>query len=205
MEEVEVVVARFDAEAQSVRRCAASLSAAEHERAARFRFDRDRRRFILARARLRELLAERLGLSPESLEIEYGRHGKPALAHSDLQFSLSHSGEVAAYAFARGWAIGIDVEAIRPLPEADAIAAQAFPGEELRAYAALGAHDKLSGFFRSWTRTEALAKALGGGLSLPSASLDAELDRGNEWLVHSFSPAPGFAGAVAGRRTTLCQ
>jgi 4'-phosphopantetheinyl transferase len=201
-EGIEIVVTRLDAEPQLTDRSAASLSPPERERAARFRHHRDRKRFILAHVTLRQLLAQRSALPPGSLEIEYGKYGKPALAHSDLQFSLSRRGEVAAYAFAHEWPIGIDIEAIRPVPEADAIAAQVFPRQELRAYAEASPRDKLSAFFRSWTRTEAIAKALGGGLSLPPASLDAELESRDEWLLHSFSPAPGFAGAVASRRTT---
>lgn len=180
---------------------AAQLSAAERERAARFRSSIDRRRFILTHSKLRELLGARAGLPPESLQIESAKHGKPFLADSTLHFSLSRSGDLAAYAFARGGAVGVDVEAVRPLPAADAIAAKTFPRREWRVYAALAEGDKANGFFDGWTRTEALAKALGGGLSLAPEALEAALEE--NWVVHSFVPAPGFAGAVACRRR--CQ
>ncbi len=187
---IEVVVAWLPADAGM-----ASLSAAERERAARLRCDIDRSRFIAAHAMLRELLAARAGEAPGSLRFERGEHGKPALPGSGLQFSLARSAALAAYAFARGRAVGIDVERVRPLAEAEAIAARVFPRREYRAYAALPARDRTAGFFRGWTRTEALAKALGGGLSLSAAALDAALEAG--WTVRSFAPAPGFAGAIA--------
>ncbi len=201
MEGIEIVVAPL--QARGIDASAACLSATERERAARLRNEPDRRRFILARATLRVLLAERLGGSPACVEIQYGRHGKPALAQSDLQFSVSRSEHVAAYAFARGWIVGIDVEAVRAIPEADAIAAQAFPRRELRAYAALEPRARLPGFFRGWTRTEALVKALGDGLSLPPERLDEELEREDGWLLHTFSPVPGFVAALAARRAEL--
>jgi 4'-phosphopantetheinyl transferase len=76
---IEVVVARLDERAQRVRAMAAGLSEAERQKASRLRFERDRRRFIVARARLRELLAARLGTRPEALELASGRNGKPQL------------------------------------------------------------------------------------------------------------------------------
>jgi 4'-phosphopantetheinyl transferase len=173
---------------------AARLSAAERERAARFRFDADRRRYIAARAKLRELLGARCGRPPESLELQSDAHGKPFLGGSRLHFSVSRSGELAAYALADGMPVGIDVEAIRPLAGADAIAARTFSRRERAAYAALPQRARASGFFRGWTRTEALAKAIGRGLALSPAALDALED---QWVVRSFAPAPGYAGAVA--------
>lgn len=167
----ELIVVALDEHGGSV----ASLSVAERGRAGRFRVDTDRRRYIAAHAMLRELLSR--------------RHG--------ARFSLSRSEGLAAYAFTRAGAVGIDIEAIRPLEEAGAIAARIFPWREQSAYAALPESERLPGFYRAWTRTEALAKALGGGLALPREALDAALEDG--WSVQSFFPAPAFAGAVAYR------
>src|SRR5712692_4286076 len=113
---VEVVAATLDTGPESVRALTALLSDAERQRASRFVFDRDRRRFIVARARLCQLLAARLGVQPESVELTYGTHGKPALARrfagSDLRFNVSHSEDVAMFAFATEREVGIDVEAV---------------------------------------------------------------------------------------------
>src|SRR5881296_3858891 len=100
----EVVVTRLAAAHEAVRASAGLLSDAERHRARRFAFDRDASRFIVARARLRQLLAARLGVRAQAVEFEYGAYGKPVLsrrfADSDLRFNVSHCDDVAAYAFA---------------------------------------------------------------------------------------------------------
>jgi 4'-phosphopantetheinyl transferase len=158
----EIVVARLDAPVEALR---SLLCPAERERAARFRFERDRRRYIVARARLRQLLGARLGVRPEAIEITHGMKGKPRLADGGLHFNLSHSDDVALYAFSSACELGADIEAIH--------------GEPLS-------------FLYRWTRTEALAKALGAGLSASSERVDG-------WSLHSFFPLPGFIAAVACR------
>jgi 4'-phosphopantetheinyl transferase len=131
---IEVVVTRLDVGLEAVRAATALLSDAERQRASRLVFDRDRRRFTVARARLRQLLAARLGVRPESVELAYSIRGKPTLARrfadSDLRFNLSHSDDVAVYALSRGREIGIDVEAVRVIPDADDIAARFFSHRE---------------------------------------------------------------------------
>src|SRR5207249_4438404 len=69
---IEVVVIRLAIGPAAVRASAVLLSDAERQRASRFVFDRDAHRFIVARARLRQLLAVRLGVRPESVELVYG-------------------------------------------------------------------------------------------------------------------------------------
>jgi 4'-phosphopantetheinyl transferase len=212
---VEVVVIRLDASDETVRGMDAVLSHGERQRARRFVLDRDRRRFVVGRARLRELLAARLGARPESIELSYGARGKPALAPGftsfDLRFNLSHSGDLAVYAFAYGREVGVDVEAVRVLRDADRIAARFFSPREYQAYLALQPCDQPRGFFNCWTRKEAFIKALGEGISHPLGSFDVSLRSSDpamilrigstpgaerEWHMESFSPAFGFVAAV---------
>jgi phosphopantetheinyl transferase len=75
-----VVVARLDAGPELVQALAALLSEPERQRARRFALARDRRRFTVARAGPRQLLAKRLGVDPAWVELTYRRRGKPALA-----------------------------------------------------------------------------------------------------------------------------
>jgi 4'-phosphopantetheinyl transferase len=200
----EIVVARLDAGAEETRSLESCLSDAERERAARFRFERDRRRFIVARARLREELAARLGVRPEArlgvrpeaVRFAYGDNGKPRLADHALQFSVSHCDDVALFAFSKTAEVGVDIEAIRPVREADAIAVQFFSPLEHAGYAALAPRDRLLGFFRVWTRKEAYVKALGVGFSMALERFDLSVaPRG--WRVHSFFPLPGFIASLA--------
>jgi 4'-phosphopantetheinyl transferase len=203
LHEVEIVTARLDPPLQAVRAAAFLLCEDERARAARFRFERDRRRFVVARARLRELLAARLGEPPATIRLEYGRNGKPALAgplaRSGWRFNLAHCAELAVYGFSRARDIGVDVEAVRPLREADAIAAHLFTRLERKTYLALAPHERPLGFFRCWTRKEALAKALGEGLAASGAALDSLGAAHAGWRLQSFSPRPGFIAACAHR------
>lgn len=200
LSEVEIVVARLDVGEDAVRALAASLSDAERQRACRFHLARDRRRYTVARGRLRQLLADRLRTHSRSVQLCRGVHGKPRLAPgsgaADWRFNVSHSGDLALIAFLRGREVGIDVEAVHALQDVDAISAQYFPPRELAAFLSLAPRDKALGFLRGWTRTEAIAKARGVGLQrLGARGEDAD------WRVHSFSPAPGYVAALAVERS----
>ena len=211
----EAVVVRLDVEREATTAAAAVLSNDELERANRLVFQRDRDRFIVARAGLRHLLSKRIGLTPETIRFEYGAHGKPSLASGtgldDLRFNVSHSHDVAVYAFTRGKDVGVDVEAVREIRDKDDIAAHCFSAYENRAYRALQADERSQAFFDCWTRKEAFIKAVGDGLYYRLDSFDVSLrpdepariirvgeKDGNNcgWLLYSFSPVPGFVSAI---------
>jgi 4'-phosphopantetheinyl transferase len=216
---IEVIVTRLDLKSEAVRASAAFLSDAEQQRASRFAFDLDRRRFTVARSQLRQLLGVRLDVRPDSVELVYGKRGKPALARgfaaSGLRFNVAHCDDVAVYAFSRGREIGIDVEAVRAIGDADDIAASFFSRRENEVYRALDPRDKPLGFFNCWTRKEAFIKALGDGLYHPLDSFDVSLAPGEParilrvehtpgdqcgWTLHDFLPGPGLVGAVVVRK-----
>jgi 4'-phosphopantetheinyl transferase len=151
-------------------RLAVLLSPDEHRRAARFRFDRDHRRFVVARGHLRLLLGRYLACEPSEIVFRYGAHGKPELP--GLQFNLSHAGEVALYAFAQTRTVGIDVEVVRALDDADRLVDRFFSAHEVSAYRALSAETRRRAFTACWTRKEAFIKALGEGLTHPLDAFD---------------------------------
>lgn len=179
--------------------CAAMLSESERQRARRFALDRDRRRYIVARARLRQLLAARLGVSAEEIELSNGEKGKPRLsgrfAASTIRFNVSHCEDIAVFAFCDGAEVGIDVEAVRPMIDVDEIAVRVFSPRETASLRAVEGDERVRRFFECWTRKEAFIKAVGDGFSYELDRFDVDDARG--WRVESFSPAPGFIGAVA--------
>jgi 4'-phosphopantetheinyl transferase len=206
-------------EADAFNALAAWLHDDEQRIAQRFHFERDRRRFIVARARLRQVLAARLGTQPRAVEFAYTVHGKPMLAADsasiDLRFNVSHCKDVAVFAFCRGREVGIDVEMIERVEGIDEIAAYFFSRHELRAFRALAAADRHAAFFNCWTRKEAFVKALGEGLHFPLGSFDVSLApreparilrvAGQDgaqcgWFLRSFSPLPGYVAAVVVER-----
>jgi 4'-phosphopantetheinyl transferase len=215
--EINVVVMRVSQDKDAAAAAVAILSSDERHRANRFIMRCDRDRFIRRRAQLRTLLGERLGLAPASVRLSSTARGKPVLAEpldrSGITFSLSHAGDLTVYAFASKTDIGVDVESIRIIDNADGVARLAFSSREYATYEALPIGDKPIGFLNCWTRKEAFVKATGMGLAHSQDAFDVSLvpgeparllrlgsaDGHSGWRMHSFLPAPGFIAAVAAR------
>ncbi|THD83787.1 4'-phosphopantetheinyl transferase superfamily protein [Aliigemmobacter aestuarii] len=185
------------------------LSADEATRAARFLRAEHRDAFIAGRGQLREVLGAVVGQAPEALVFDYGSHGRPALRGAGMPlFNLSHSGGMAALAVCTGLQPGIDIERIRPVEPA--VALHHFSAAENAVLGTLTGQDWARGFFRCWTRKEAMVKAIGHGLSLPLKGFDVTLaandpprvvriadDDAAAWVMIGLDPAPGFEGAIA--------
>lgn len=152
------------------------LSAAERERADRFAFERDRSRYVCARASLRQVLGACLGVHPARVTLVQGPHGKPALAaaHRPLGFNLSHSGDRALVAVALGREVGVDLEQIRADIDLLGIARSYFTQGEARELASTPAPEQPAAFFRLWTAKESYLKARGEGLTTPLDGFELE-------------------------------
>jgi 4'-phosphopantetheinyl transferase len=154
----------------------ALLDAEEQVRAQRFRFPEHRRRFIVAHAAVRRILAQRLDSTPAAIEYVRNVHGKPFLKDRAAPvFSLSHSHELALCAVAGAGELGVDIEHCRELQHAD-LAQRFFSADEANALAALPADHQADGFFACWSRKEAYIKAKGLGLSLPLDAFAVSID-----------------------------
>ncbi len=186
------------------------LDPAERQRLYRFHFAPDRERYALAHANLRRILGGYLNQPAKKISFHANRFGKPELAGeaSSLNFSLSHSQSIAVLAVAHGLPVGVDVEDVRPIePE---VAATHFSASELADLSTLQGDAWLSGFYRCWTRKEAILKAEGVGLHraldsfdvglLPDAPAELLRTRLNflyPWKLYDVSPASGTIGALA--------
>ena len=143
-------------------------------------FERDQRRFTVARGLLRALLGRYLGLPSTALVFGYTERGKPFLtgpAEPDLRFNLSHSGGQALFAFAWGREVGVDVEAGERLGEDwPAIAARYFSAREQAELHALPEHRRRAAFLTGWARKEAYLKATGLGIADGLQKIEVTLD-----------------------------
>jgi 4'-phosphopantetheinyl transferase len=178
----------------------AVLSADEVGRAAKFYFDRDRRRFVIARGILRMLLAPYAGVRPEELAFRYGPSGKPELASpapGPLFFNLAHSDDLALYAITRVGEVGVDVERTREVPDWEHIAALCFSPGEIERLRDVSDENRREEFFRAWTHQEAILKALGTGLGSTPPPLSRDQPGDAAFKVYDFHPAPGYAAALA--------
>ena len=202
----EIVAVRLDVAPATVGAMHALLSSAERQRARRIPSGRVRARFIVARARLRQLLGMRLGVRPECIALTTTPNGKPILdrgcGETKLRFNVAHCEDVAAFALGGDddGEVGIDIEAVRVLSDADQLADRFFSSAERAAYRALAPADRPLGFFNCWTRKEALMKAQDEGWGYQLEPFDVTLALGERWRVTSFAPAPGFVGAVVTER-----
>jgi 4'-phosphopantetheinyl transferase len=175
-DEVHVWWTALDQPAASRRSLRHTLALDEQLRADRFCFASDRERYITCRATLRGLLARYLHVTPAQVQFCYGSHGKPALAANahgnELQFNLSHSQGFALFAIARKRAVGIDIEHIRPIKDAERIVGRFFSLRERALFRSLPIVQQIETFFNWWTRKEAFIKAIGDGLAYPLDQID---------------------------------
>ena len=199
-----------------LRRLEENLSADERERASRFRFARDRDRFVGARGLLREILALYLNATPERLSFGYGAHGKPFLAreeHSTLRFNVSHSFDTMLLAIAHKREVGVDVEGVASIGLAiDDLGDTVLSEPEKQTLARFGSEDKRKTFLRFWTLKEAYIKADGRGVALPLQRIDVSSPEGrvsvlkeatgewrkcSRWELRTLASIPGYAAALA--------
>jgi len=189
------------------------LDSDERKRAESFRFEALRRSFVIAHGMLRCLIGNYLKSDAASIRFRNGPKGKPALRRPPyLQFSLTHSGNLAAFAFTSGCQIGLDLERIRTVEELEGIASRFFCPEEYAELLSLPPEHRERAFFLCWTRKEAYLKAIGDGLAAPLDNFRVTLrseeparimhirhdsNEAERWILHDLRLAPGYAAALA--------
>ncbi|QZZ20822.1 4'-phosphopantetheinyl transferase superfamily protein [Leptothermofonsia sichuanensis E412] len=208
----------LDVPVGSFHNLAYTLSPDEKQRAERFRFERDRHRYMAGRRALRAILGRYLKTDPAELRFCYGTSGKPALEHlsgkPDLEFNLAHSQNLMLCAVAQNTVVGIDLEYLRPITDLPQLTRRFFAEQEHLAIQSLPADQQLLSFFQHWTCKEALLKAVGEGLvdlskvevligdrhiEIVKGVMNAQLT--GQWKLHLFCPAPDFVAAIA---TNIC-
>ena len=128
-----------------------------------------------------------------------------------LDFSVSHSADLALIAIAAGRRVGVDVEQHDAKVRILKLAARFFSPREAAQLASLSEYDQLAGFYRGWTCKEAYLKATGLGLSFPLSKFTVALnphepaslldvvdqpDEAARWRMQSLDVATGFSAAL---------
>jgi len=189
MNQVDVWRVFLKLELDSVQGAESTLSTDESQRAAKFRFDKDRHRFMASHVALRNVISCYLDREPQQINFTVGEYGKPAIPSDiNLEFNLSHSGDYALIGIARERKVGIDVERFRQDMEIDKIARRFFSEEENSELMGVPTEQQLIGFFNCWTRKEAYIKAHGLGLSLPLDSFDVSLTPNEPAILRATRP-----------------
>ena len=194
----------------------ALLADDERARAARFKFEVHRNRFVAGRGIQRRILSRYLGVDPAAIRYRLAEHGKPALdgpgADGGLQFNVSNSEDGLLVAVSRGRELGVDLEALLPVGDRDAVARRFFSAPENEVYDTIADDQRDAAFFTCWTRKEAYIKAIGEGLTMPLHRFDVTLrpgeparllctrgrpDEADRWTLRELDPGPGWLGALA--------
>ena len=170
------------------------LSEEELARAEKLRFEKQRRRFIVARGLLRCILSRYTGEKPEELKFRYNPNGKPELLHNKVCFNLSHSGDIALCAVTLNKPVGVDIEQISKDINHKELTKQYFSEQESNAILGLPEEQQKEAFYRCWTRKEAFAKAKGSSIL---NVLDKNKDMSNWFIAEVNSPGNSYIAAVA--------
>ncbi|MFV0127751.1 4'-phosphopantetheinyl transferase family protein [Streptomyces sp. HMX112] len=165
------------AEAVSVPALLPLLDDHERRRHEAFVREKDRALYLTAHALLRQTVAAQLdGVKPGEVCFAHvckhcdadRPHGKPAVAGSPLELSLSHSGGLVAVALSLAGPVGVDIEetaAGRDLP------LNVLSAPERAALDRVPDAERPWAFTRYWARKEAVLKATGDGLMVDPARL----------------------------------
>ncbi|HEY3840060.1 MAG TPA: 4'-phosphopantetheinyl transferase superfamily protein [Bryobacteraceae bacterium] len=182
------------------------LSPEESGRAARFVFDRDRARYVVAHTALRDILSAYTGDSPTAVALLAAEHGKPHLAdHPDIRFNLSHSSSWAMAAVSLGREVGVDIEWMRPERPTVDIAQRFFAPGEVSELMKIPEEGRAAAFFACWSRKEAYIKARGEGLRIGLDSFEVSLDEVavlrkapdlERWSLCALAAPSGYAAAL---------
>lgn len=146
------------------------LDADERERYLRFKFERDRKEYLVAHALLRHSLSRCAPVAPEDWRFRRNAYGRPEISPeigAQLRFNLSHTRGLSACAVTPDFEIGVDVEWMNRRLNPEELVDVVFSREEARVLRALPLEDQSQRFFVLWTLKEAYIKARGMGLALP--------------------------------------
>ena len=181
--------------------CEPFTTGSERHEASRFVHMEDAARHLAGRALARRMLCAATGQST-SATFARSPYGKPFCPQTDMDFSISHCADMVWVALCRTATVGIDLEQLRPLPDAAQLTSQLHPHER-QALLALPEDELQNAFFRCWTRKEAVLKACGTGLNTPLNSFCVSIgqQQGN-WILAA--PASSTCG-VQCTCTTVSQ
>lgn len=214
---IQLVLCPLDVPDATIATLRAYLSVDELERADRYRRESDRTRFIVARGRLRQVLANYFAFHPATLQFGYEDRGKPFLktfVREPLHFNISHSHGLALIAVSETSPVGVDLEYAKDDLDATGLARRFFsPAEHSAIIAAPDDAALRRRFYTCWTRKEAFVKAIGSGIvggldtfdTMTPDSPDApaalfahrtEPVLVTRWALRDLTLPPGYFGAL---------
>lgn len=173
------------------------LSEEERMAADRFRRPELRNRYIAAHGGLRILLRDRHDIPLDDQAIDRNGFGKPRLTrYPQLHYSISYSGHYVMMGVSEGEPIGVDIEVLRTIEDAEELMDMHFTEIEQAEVRSGGAPGKCVSreFLEIWVRKEACLKAFGCGLNIPLNNV--ECARGDQMTTVQLSDSQFRTGAL---------
>jgi 4'-phosphopantetheinyl transferase len=187
----------------------------ERERAARFRFERDRELYLSSRVMLRGLLSRYSDASPGEWKFEANPFGKPRAVSArgaGPEFSLSHTHGLVCCAISAGAPVGVDAEPVDRTVDVEDIVEKYCSAFERHDLASRDNRARRVRFMSYWTLKESLTKAMGCGLSIDVSRLSFDIQPDDirvaedpllgdpaSWSFSLFQPTPEHTMAVSVR------
>ena len=141
------------------------LSPDERRYAARFTDVNAKLQFVASRAKLRELLGKYANQSPTALKFSMTREGKPFLTSArELEFNITHSGDLVIYGVGLSRPVGVDMERIKPIPRALELSKRYMAAEEHALVVNASPETRDHTFLSLWVKREGSGKAYGVGI-----------------------------------------
>jgi 4'-phosphopantetheinyl transferase len=181
------------------------LTPEERLRHDQFRFEPDRRQYLMTRALVRWVLSQHSGVAPEAFVFSTNAWGKPEIRKPyglPLRFNAANTRGLAACVVALAHDVGVDVEDTTRLVETAQLAAHFFSKVEVDELRRLPAQLQRERFFDYWTLKEAYVKGRGTGLSMPlhkftikfnpmsepTVVVEPDIDDGARWQLFLTNP-----------------
>lgn len=155
------------------------LSPQEKNRLAQYRNDVLKAEFLTGAVLLRSALGGHTGLAPTDVRIARecpdcdAHHGRPrSLDSPELDVSVAHAGGRVAVAVAHGMRVGLDVESLSRVGDANSLVDAICSPPEAEYVRTHTADRQPQVLTYIWTQKEAVLKALGTGLRIPARHLE---------------------------------
>lgn len=156
----------------------------------KLKFDYLRNRAVITKGLLRLLIGRYLNLNPGELVFSYNEFGKPFISDDNdgIQFNISHSDDMAVFAFTRSAEIGVDIEKVKVIDDMAGVMDLCFTEYEKNWFKTINDDSRVETFYKIWTIKEAFIKAIGRGFSFEPVDIELTKETSDQIMIRNITP-----------------
>lgn len=153
----------------------------------KLKFDWLRDKAVFTKGLLRILIADYLNKNPIDINFTFNEFGKPYIVGDTdkLHFNISHSDDLAVFAFTGSSEIGVDVERIKTIDDMDGVVNLTFTEYEKSWFKRIADTEIVETFYKIWTIKEAFIKAIGRGFSFDPKDIELTNESGDQIVIRN--------------------